>query len=237
MNSLTINSLRKSKHSALTTTLLLATLLFATRIASAQQLQQGVSVQMVTTTAAAPMPDADNQDAWIVAVTADGTTYFGIDPVNPSNLADAMKSRLHHRDQKLYIKADARAPFAGVQRILEAGRAASFEAPVLLTSQPAPGSSVAPQGLEVLLAPSSSFEQPTIVQVTGSPQQALTLRVDGRQIPWANLRNLLVQVFQSRPEKAVLVKADGALTFADVAHVIDTCHSAGAKVILATPTL
>jgi biopolymer transport protein ExbD len=63
------------------------------------------------------------------------------------------------------------------------------------------------------------------------------LKVNGRQIPSANLQNMLTQIFQNRPEKVVQVKADGQLSFGDVVHVIDACHAAGAKVILATPEL
>ena len=47
-------------------------------ISLAQHLRQGVSVQMARTTNATAYPAADNADAWIVAVTADGRLYFGV---------------------------------------------------------------------------------------------------------------------------------------------------------------
>jgi biopolymer transport protein ExbD len=241
MHSLTINSLGKSKCSMVTVAFLLVSTVFALRTDAAQQLQKGVSVQLPVTTAAAPMPDADNRGAWIVTVTSDGSVYFGIDLLNPSVLTDAMKSRAHRRGQKLYIKADARAQFADVEHVLEAVRAASFDIAVLLTSQAGPpgaGTIVPPQGLEVLLAPpQSSAEPPTLVQVTGSAEQAPTVRVDHRQIPPANLQNLLTLLFQNRPEKVVVVQTGGGLSFADVAHAIDVCRSAGARVVLATPSV
>ena len=118
---------------------LIATLLATTRFAAnttAQHLQQGVSVQLAPTANALPMPAADNEDAWIVAITADGKVYFGVDPVDPASLADVMKSRPRKREQMLYIKADARTPFANVARVLEAGRKVWFDTPILLTSQP-----------------------------------------------------------------------------------------------------
>jgi biopolymer transport protein ExbD len=45
----------------------------------------------------------------------------------------------------------------------------------------------------------------------------------------------LMQLLQTRSEKVVAVRADGLLSFAEVIHVIDVCHSAGAKVVLPTP--
>jgi len=44
-------------------------------------LQRGVSVQLAVTTNAVAVPNADRQDALIVALTADGTTYLHADGV------------------------------------------------------------------------------------------------------------------------------------------------------------
>ena len=44
-------------------------------------LQRGVSVQLAVTTNAVAVPNADRQDALIVALTADGTTYLHADRV------------------------------------------------------------------------------------------------------------------------------------------------------------
>jgi biopolymer transport protein ExbD len=205
--------------------------------ATPQALQRGISVQLATAVSATPMPEADNQNAWIVTVTANGDLDFGIDPVSPAALADEMKSRPRNRDQKLFIKADAGAPFAKVAQVLKVARDAMFETSVLLTSPShsvAPGTNVRPEGLEVLLA-APAGSHPTEVQVIRSPQHTPTLSINNRQIPWANLQNMLTQFFQTHPEKVVLIKADDQLPFADVVHVIDVSRSAGAKVILATP--
>jgi len=216
-----------------------ATVLFAARTGNTQQLQKGVSVHMAPTSNASPMPDADNQDAWIVAVTADGNLYFGIDPVTPSELADKMKSRPRRRDQNFYLKADALASFATVRQVLVTAHEMYFDDAILLTAQSnsaAPGTVVSPQGLEVLLAPPSDSATP-VVQITKSARQEPTLQVNRRQIPQSNLKNLLTQLLQPRSEKVVVLKTDGPLSFADVIHVVDTCHSAGAKVVLASQAL
>ena len=47
-------------------------------------MQRGVSVQMAVTSNATSVPDADSNDAWIVTVTADGSLYFGADPMTPT---------------------------------------------------------------------------------------------------------------------------------------------------------
>ncbi len=46
-----------------------------------------------------------------------------------------MKTHPRNREAKLYIKADARAPFASVEQVLAIGCRSLFETPVLLTSQ------------------------------------------------------------------------------------------------------
>ncbi len=238
MNSLTISTIRKSKYFVLTVASVLAIVLYSAR-SNAQQLQQGISVQMPPATNSAPIPEADDENAWIVTVTADGSLYFGIDPVTPESLLDEMKRRPRNRDAKLYIKADARAPFARVEKALADARVDLFEDSVLLTNQSgssAPGTMASPKGLEVLLAPPAS-SRPIEVQLGNSGEHTPTLKINNRQIPLANLPNMLAQIFQNHAEKVVLLKADAQLPFADVVHAIDACHATGAQVILPMPQL
>jgi biopolymer transport protein ExbD len=234
---LSINTKRLNRF-GLTVAAVLAIVLSPAR-SNAQQLQQGISVQLSPATNSASMPEADDKNAWIVTVTADGTLYFGINPVTPAGLVEEMKIHPRNREQKLYIKADARAPYGNVEKALAAAHVDLFEASVLLTStadSPQTGTMVSPKGLEVLLsAPAGS--QPTEVQLINSGQQTPILKINNRQIPLANLSNMLTQLFQNRPEKVVLVRAEGQLPFADVVHVIDGCRSTGAKVVLTIPGL
>ncbi len=94
--------------------------------AQSPALQKGVSVQMAATSNATPMPAADNDDAWIVTIGADGKLYFGADPVDADGLTNDMKIHPRKRDAKLYIKADARAPFSSVEKVMQIGRKAVF---------------------------------------------------------------------------------------------------------------
>jgi len=207
----------------------------------AQQLRQGVTVQMAHTASAVAYPAADDNDAWIVVVTADGDLYFGVKPVTPDQLLEEMKATPRQRDAKLYIKADARAPFANVARVLQAGREVAFEAPVLLTAQslsPAPGTVVPPNGLEVLTGPAlPAGGVATLVQLLNSGQQKPLLRVNGDEISWSALEGTLRQHFQKGDEKVILLKADEQLPFGQVVQVIDMCRATQAKVVLDTPLL
>ncbi len=230
---------KRLNHFVLRVALGAASVLFATQPGNAQQLQQGISVQMPSASSATPMPRADDENAWVVTVTADSSLYFGIKPVTPASLLNEMKIHPRNRDQKLHIKADARAPYASVEKALAAAHVDLFEDSVLLTDQsasPAPGTMASPKGLEVLLIPPAS-SRPIEVQLSNSGEHTPILKINNRQIPIANLQNMLTQIFQNRAEKFVLLKADAQLPVADVVHVIDACHSIGAQIILPTPQL
>jgi len=226
----------QSKHFVVVLTYTLAIALFAAP-GIAQQLHKGVSVQMATTTNAKPMPAADDEDARIVTVTADASVYFGTRQLTAEGLSGQMKTTPRRRDQDLYIKADAHAPFASVEKVLDAARI-GFSAAVLLTSQPEPVASrkiVPPKGLKVSLGPESSVGA-VVVQVLSAGERRPRLNVDGQQIEWSALKATLASRWQSGIE-VVLLKADGEVNFEDVVHVIDACSSMDAKVILPEPEL
>jgi biopolymer transport protein ExbD len=122
---------------------------------TAQAMQKGISVELAPTSSAVPVPDADQQNALIVTVTDTGRFYFGIDPVTPDALARKLKDRLSQSTQNLYIKADARAPYASVVKVVDAAHTAGVAGVTLLTIQPKTaqaGTVVAPQGIEMELA-------------------------------------------------------------------------------------
>lgn len=205
-------------------------------------LQKGVSVQMPVTRDAVSWPDADKTDALVVAVTEDGRVYLGIAPVTPSALAERLKAGLSHKPEKnLYVKADARTPYANVARVLDALRKAGVESFVLLTSQRGatkPGTRVLPQGLEILLAPPThDVSNAAVVDLARSGQQEPTLTVNNEQIARAGLPTTLRKRLQNGRGKVVLVKADGSLPFSEVVGVSDISRSVGAEVVLAMPGL
>ncbi len=156
MSWLGTNNLARLKNRAWTVGLLVVvTAVAAAPRSTAQAMQKGISVELAPTSSAVPVPDADKQDALIVTVTDAGRLYFGIDQVAPGSLAEKLKSRLPDHTQNLYIKADARASYAIVVKVLDAARAAGVEHVTLLTTQPKAaqaGIVILPEGIEMELA-------------------------------------------------------------------------------------
>jgi len=109
---------------------------FAQQAGGGVPLQRGVSVQMPVTRNAVAVPNADTQDALVVALTADGTTYLRADPLPTPALADRVRSILSTRNEKtLYIKADARVPYARLVEVIDAMQRSGVEGVTLLTAQ------------------------------------------------------------------------------------------------------
>ena len=120
-------------------------------------LQRGVSVQQPVASNAVAVPNADTQGAPVVALAADGSVYLGGDQLTASVLADRVRGILSGRNDKtLYIKADARVPYARLVEVIDAVWNSGVEGLTLLTAaQPdAPaqtGRPVSPKGLEMRL--------------------------------------------------------------------------------------
>ena len=134
----------------LATTLTTAAVLMT--VAQSPTLQAGVSVKLAVSATAAPMPDADNGNAFIVTVTDDGTVYLGVNRITLPDLKQKVRSTPFQRGQKLYIKADARTPYAKVLEVLDATRTGGIAPQVLLTAHTGPstpGTIVQPEGVEV----------------------------------------------------------------------------------------
>jgi biopolymer transport protein ExbD/biopolymer transport protein TolR len=103
-------------------------------------LQKGVSVDMVKADNPAPMPDADKEDALLVAVMKDGTVYFGSDKLpSPASVTEKLKDKLSNAkagsDKKVYIKADYRAKYGDVVDVVDNVRAAGVDQVGLMTDQ------------------------------------------------------------------------------------------------------
>lgn len=215
---------------------LIASTLTITSVAQIRtpQMRQGVSVQMARTTNASPMPEADDEDAWVVAVAADGRMFFDVKPVTPNGLIEAMRETPRRRDQNLFVKADARADFGNIKLALKAATADWFESAVLLTNQnesASLGKLVAPKGLPVTLAPSSTA---VAVQLRDSGRKIPKILVNDREIALSDLQNALNQALQGQSNRTVQLRADDNLPFSQVAQVIDACSSVKANVVIAT---
>ena len=121
-------------------------------LAQASAMQAGISVKLAVSANATPMPDADNGDAFIVTVTDDGSVYLGVERITLPDLKEKVRSTSFRRGQKLYIKADARTPYAKILEVMDATRTGGITPQVLLTARTGPsmpGRIVPPQGVEV----------------------------------------------------------------------------------------
>jgi biopolymer transport protein TolR len=99
-------------------------------------LQHGRQVDMAQVNNPSPMPDADKEDALLVAVTRDNKVFFGTDPIQPADLTQKIKDRLANKtDKRVFIKADARAKFGWVVEVVDDVRAAGVDQLGLLTEQ------------------------------------------------------------------------------------------------------
>jgi biopolymer transport protein ExbD/biopolymer transport protein TolR len=99
-------------------------------------LQKGVSVDLARVNNPNQMPDADKEDALIVAVQRDGKVFFGSDRIDPDKLTEKIKDKLSNRtDKTVYVKADARAKFGNVVEVVDDVRSAGVDKLGLLTEQ------------------------------------------------------------------------------------------------------
>ena len=86
---------------------------------------KGVSVHMPVAVHAVEMRAADEPDAKVVAIAADGKVFLGITTTDPGALSNLSGT--------VFVKADSRAPFQTVLSVLDALRGKSV---VLLTAPP-----------------------------------------------------------------------------------------------------
>lgn len=91
-----------------------------------------------------------------------------------------------------------------------------------------------PKGLEALIPqppkdPQKQQDTPErtiVVQVLKVPGNRPALKINQDDATWETLQGKLTDIYKTRAEKVMFVKADGELSFSDVAQVIDIAHSA-----------
>ena len=99
-------------------------------------LQKGVSVDMVKSVNPRSMPDADKEDAVLVAVTRDGRLYLGSDQIRLEDLGKAVRDKIANRvDKTVYIKSDGRAKYEQVVKAVDEVRSAGVDQLGLLTEK------------------------------------------------------------------------------------------------------
>jgi biopolymer transport protein TolR len=103
-------------------------------------LQNKVSVDMAKVDNPTSMPDADKEDAIVVAITRDGGVFLGQDKIAVSELGARVRDKIADKPGKtIYVRADARAQFRAVEDAIDAVRTAGVDEVGLLTQKREPG--------------------------------------------------------------------------------------------------
>ncbi len=99
-------------------------------------LQNKVQIDMAQVVNPESMPDADKDDAIVVAVTRDGRIFLGQNLVDPSQLGSLVRDKLGDKtDKTIYVRADARAQYKAVEDAIDDVRTAGVEEVGLLTQK------------------------------------------------------------------------------------------------------
>jgi biopolymer transport protein ExbD len=99
-------------------------------------LQKGVSVDMAKVENPQDLPDADKDDAIILAVTRDGSMYLGSTKIGLDDITNKVKDQLANRlDKTVFVRSDARAKYGQVVKAVDEVRAAGVDNLGLLTEK------------------------------------------------------------------------------------------------------
>ena len=102
-------------------------------------LQNKVQVDMAKVDNTINMPDADKEDAIVVAVTRDGGVFLGQNKTSLEQLGVQVRDRLADKPGKtIYVRADARAQYRSVEDAIDAVRTAGVDDVGLLTQRKEP---------------------------------------------------------------------------------------------------
>jgi biopolymer transport protein ExbD len=92
-----------------------------------------------------------------------------------------------------------------------------------------------PKGLDALVPQPPPPNQKTppstdrtiVVQLLERPGQLPGVKINQEDATWDTLQTRLSDIYKTRAEKVMFVKADNNVPFAEVANVIDIAHAAG----------
>ena len=99
-------------------------------------LQKGVSVDMASAENAEKMPNADKDDAIIIAVTRDGGLFIGNTKVQLEDIKGQVKDQLSNQlDKTVFVRSDARAKYGDVVKAVDEVRSAGVDNLGLLTQK------------------------------------------------------------------------------------------------------
>ncbi len=93
-----------------------------------------VNVDLAKVEAPTAMPDADKEDAVVVAVTRDSRIFLGAKQVSLDDLGGLVRDQLENKvDKEVYMRADSRAHYGTVMDAIDGLRTAGVDEVGLLT--------------------------------------------------------------------------------------------------------
>ena len=99
-------------------------------------LQNKVQIDLAKVENSVAMPDADKDNAIVVAVTRDGSVFLGQNKIDPSELGAKVADMLADQTNKtIYFRADERAQYRAVEDAIDDVRTAGVEEIGLLTQR------------------------------------------------------------------------------------------------------
>jgi biopolymer transport protein TolR len=109
-------------------------------------LNNKVNVDLPKADSAVVMENANKEDSVVVAVTRDGRTFLGADPVTVDDLGAKISAKLENKtDKQVYMRADIRANYGKVMDAVDGIRSAGVSQLGLLTERnDDPGASTPP---------------------------------------------------------------------------------------------
>src|SRR5438477_10996560 len=99
-------------------------------------LQKGTSVELAKTRNPTNMPDADHDDAVLIAVTRDGKFWLNQDKITIDELSVKINDLLASKmDKTVFVKSDSRAKYGDVKTVVDTIRNAGVDKVGLLTER------------------------------------------------------------------------------------------------------
>ncbi len=99
-------------------------------------LRPGPQVELARADNPLQMPDADKENAVVLAINREGRVFLGNDQIRPADLMQKIRDRIANRtDQKVFVKADARSRYGAVVEVVDIARSAGASELGLLTEQ------------------------------------------------------------------------------------------------------
>ena len=99
-------------------------------------LQHGQNVNLARVDSPENLPNADKDDAIIVAVDREGKIYVGTTQTAEDQLTAVIRDKVKDRiDKSIFIKSDGRAKYVDVTRVVDDVRSAGVDSVGLLTER------------------------------------------------------------------------------------------------------